>query len=49
MDGTCMREPALTIRTSTDPVPVAGARLLGDTGNSEAVALVLLKATPLIR
>src|SRR5579864_9257841 len=46
--GTCMREPALTIRTRTFPAPDAGAILAGVTGKSEPEAFVLLNATPLI-
>src|SRR5271166_5640103 len=47
--GTCIREPALTRRTNTDPVvPVAGAIAAGVIGKSEAAAAVLLNATPLI-
>src|SRR5271166_980357 len=47
--GTCIREPALTRRTKTDPVvPAAGAIVAGVIGKSEAAAIVLLNATPLI-
>ena len=45
IEGTCMRKPALTKRTKTDPVPPVA----GETGNSELEGLVLLNATPLIR
>src|SRR5215472_2985544 len=44
IDGTCMRKPALTMRTSTVPVTLAGRAW-----NSEAEALVLLNADPLMR
>ena len=45
IEGTCIRDPAFTRRTSTLPVtPVAGAA-----ANSEVAALVLLNATPLMR
>ena len=45
IDGTCIRRPALTRRTSTVPVtPLAGA-----VANNEAAAFVLSKAVPLIR
>ena len=44
IEGTCMRRPAFTRRSKTFPVtPV------GETGKSEAAALVLLNATPLMR
>src|SRR5271166_6095926 len=46
--GTCIRKPALTRRTKTEPVPVAGAMAAGVIGKSEAAAAVLLNATPLI-
>src|SRR3974390_3124838 len=37
--GTCMRKPALTRRTKTDPVvPVAGVIVAGKTGKSEPPA-----------
>src|SRR5437016_14584848 len=45
IDGTCMRRPAFTKRTSTFPVTTAD----GQAGNHEANALVLLNATPLKR
>src|SRR5208283_5144949 len=45
--GTCIREPALTSRTRTLPVPEAGAIVAGEIGNSEPPAFVLLNATPL--
>src|SRR6266403_4362354 len=46
MEGTCMRKPAFTKRTKTEPV----AGTVGEgTGNNEADALVLLNATPLNR
>src|SRR5438105_11150448 len=48
IDGTCMRRPALTRRTST--VPVTGALLEpGAAANSEAEEFVLSKARPLNR
>src|SRR5271157_5431775 len=51
--GTCIREPALTRRTKTDPVTVGGvavaaAIVAGVIGKSEPPALVLLNGTPLI-
>ena len=48
IEGTCMRKPAFTRRTSTFPVP-AVRPVAGEVGNSEAAALVLLNATPLMR
>ncbi len=49
IEGTCIRKPALTMRTRTDPVvPAAGAIVAGVIGKSEAAAFVLLNATPLI-
>src|SRR3974390_595741 len=47
--GTCMRNPALTRRTKTLPlVPaVAGAIVAGEIEKADAVAFVLLNATPL--
>ena len=55
IEGTCMRRPAFTMRTRTVPViPVvtgAGGVPLtpAEAANSEAVALVLLNASPSIR
>src|SRR5271165_6387123 len=47
--GTCIRKPALTRRTKTEPVvPAVGAIIAGVTGKSEPPALVLLNGTPLI-
>src|SRR5215469_15503949 len=48
IEGTCMRRPALTIRTRIVPVPAVRPEA-GLVGNSEADGLVLLKATPLTR
>src|SRR6266403_6036106 len=48
IEGTCMRKPALTKRTKTDPVTGVAA-VPGKAANSEAGALVLLKADPLKR
>src|SRR5271165_1750895 len=41
--GTCIREPALTRRTKTEPVvPAAGEIIAGVIGKSDPVGLVLL-------
>src|SRR5215469_1081827 len=50
IDGTCMRKPALTMRTKTVVGPEVGATAgFGCAPNSEAEALVLLNADPLMR
>src|ERR1700756_2966751 len=52
IEGRCIRRPALTRRTSTLPVAVAVAgvaEIAADALNSDAAALVLSNATPLIR
>ena len=47
IEGTCMRRPALTKRTKTDPEAETPAA--GETGNNEAPAAFPLNATPLMR
>ena len=48
IEGTCMRKPALTRRTSRLPETGAAAAPM-DAANTEPAGLVLLKATPLNR